>query len=102
MPRRLRGRRVLGAATSAGRLGDPRRELGRRPGREQQVVRAPELLELLLAAVVADEIDEVGPAHNSPSSSSARRRRPLRVRVFTVPSGIDRKSAISLCERPLQ
>ena len=38
--------------------------------------------------------------HSVPSSSSARCASPLRVRVFTVPSGTWRKSAISLWERP--
>ena len=42
-------------------------------------------------------------AHRSSSSSaSARRASALRVRVFTVPSGIPRRSATSLCDRPLQ
>ena len=63
-------------------------------------VRAQQARALLVRHLLADEIVEVRcPRHcNSPSSMSARRLRPARVRVLTVPSGMPRKSAISLCE----
>ena len=60
---------------------------------------------LVRREILADELVEVGRAArnpSSPSSRSARRCRPLRVRVFTVPSGTFRYSATSLCDRPPQ
>src|SRR5581483_10384453 len=86
------------------RLGQPRRELGRRAGCDQQLVRPAELGQLLRRPLVADQLVEVGRRGHPSSSprSSARRRRPERVRVFTVPSGILRRSEISLCESPCQ
>ncbi len=52
--------------------------------------------------VVADELAEVRTAHDSSSSRSARRASALRVRVLTVPSGMLRNSATSLCDSPPQ
>ena len=52
--------------------------------------------------LAADQLVEVGHLHSSPPSSSARRESALRVRVFTVPSGMPRKLATSVCDNPLQ
>ena len=66
------------------------RELGRRPGGDEEVVDAAQALALVPRQILAEELVEVGRAarhSSSPSRRSARRWRPLRVRVFTVPSG---------------
>ena len=66
------------------------RELGRSSGGDEEVVDAAETLALVRGQVLAEELVEVGRTarhSSSPSSRSARRCRPLRVRVFTVPSG---------------
>jgi hypothetical protein len=78
-------------------------ELGRRTGGDEEVVHAVQALALGRRHVLADELAEVRAAHpSSPSRRSASRPRPLRVRVFTVPSGTFRKSATSLCDMPPQ
>ena len=82
-----------------------RRQLWRRPGRDQQVVHALQARGLLGAEVVAagELVEGRAVAHPSSSSSStARRPSAARVRVLTVPSGMFRNSAISDCESPLQ
>ena len=90
-------------AVAEARLLEPGRQLGHRPGREQQVVGAPQALPLLGGHVLADQFVEVGLAGQfSSSSASASLLSALRVRVLTVPSGMFRKSAISDCESPLQ
>jgi hypothetical protein len=68
-------------------------------------VDAPEPLALRGLEVVAAherlEVRRLPATHRSSSSSaSASRARAARVRVFTVPRGSDRKSAISLCDSP--
>src|SRR5919199_1259346 len=86
-----------------GRRGEGRRQLGRRAGRDEEVVDAPEPLALGGGHVLADQVLEVGTrAHRSSSRRSASRRRPLRVRVFTVPSGTFRYSDTSLWDSPPQ
>src|SRR5262245_38796007 len=77
------------------------RELRRGPCLDQQVVGTAEAFPLLCRHVRADELVEVRwTAHcSSPSRRSARRLRPDRVRVLTVPSGMFRKSATSLWDR---
>src|SRR5262249_35416259 len=78
---------------------------GRRTDRDEQVVHPLQAHLLLLGKIVANELAEVGFASHRRSSDSRRsasRARPLRVRVFTVPSGTLRNSEISLCESPLQ
>ena len=73
---------------------------GSGPGREEQVVRRFEPVALGIVGV--DDLVEgwAALAHRSSSSASASRASPLRVRVLTVPSGIERKVATSLCESP--
>ena len=58
------------------------------PGRDQEVVDAQEPFALGGLEVRADELVEVGRHRSSSSSVSASRASALRVRVFTVPSGI--------------
>src|SRR5207248_9617492 len=85
------------------RLRERGRELGRRPGGDEQLVHPPQALGLLALHLVADEVAKVPGRHSSSSSSrSASRARPPRVRVLTVPSGIPSRSAISLCDSSLQ
>jgi hypothetical protein len=82
-----------------------RRQLRRRPGGDEQIVHVLQPLALLVAEIDVDELVEVRrPRHasSSPSRTPARRDSALRVRVFTVPSGMCRNSATSLCDRPLQ
>src|SRR5205085_4978448 len=74
---------------------------------DEQLVRPAQPLTLVTGDVAADELIEVRDAiraHGpiSPSSIVASRPRPERVRVLTVPSGIPRKSATSLCDKPPQ
>src|SRR5207237_6661746 len=72
---------------------------------DEQVVHAPKPFGLPRRGILADELAEVGFArHESspPSSRSASRDSALRVRVLTVPSGSPSRSAISLCDSPLQ
>ena len=57
---------------------------------------------LLRRQVVAHELVEVGASQLLLSSAPASRASAARVLVLTVPSGMSRNSAISLCERPLQ
>src|SRR3954454_7139483 len=86
------------------RLGQARRELRRRAGRDQQVVCAAKGCQLLGRALVADQLVEIGGwghVSSSPSSSDSRRS-PERVLVLTVPSGTSRRSEISLCDSPRQ
>src|SRR5439155_25821874 len=73
-------------------------------GGDEEVVRAAQALALGGRHVLPDELAEVGRAahSSSPSSGSASRPRPLRVRVFTVPSGTFRNSATSLWDMPPQ
>ena len=57
------------------------------------VVGPAELPQLLWRALVTDQVEEIRCFRTHPSSSSSAsesRRRPLRVRVFTVPSGMAR------------
>src|SRR5262245_54477048 len=77
------------------------RELRRGTGLDQQVVHAAETFPFLSRHVCAEELVEVRcTAHcSSPSSTSASRPRPDRVRVLTVPSGMFRNSATSLWDR---
>ena len=86
---------------SRGRL-ERRRQVGRRAGLDQQVVRAtqPRLL-LGRQAARVDEVVEVGHSSSSPRTSESRVSA-ARVRVFTVPSGMPRNSATSLWLSPLQ
>ena len=69
-----------------------RRELRWRACGHQQLVHAPQALALVRAHLGADQrLEFRRPAHaSSPSSTSASRARPLRVRVLTVPSGMFR------------
>src|SRR5439155_20785607 len=98
----------LALAEPARRLLHPRHrlerrgQLWRRSGFHEQLVSAPEPLALLRRDVLADELVEVRRAshRSSPSSRSASRPSPARVRVLTVPSGMPRKSATSLCDSP--
>src|SRR5205823_14730943 len=92
------------AAADLGRVLEGRRELGRRAGGDEEVVHAVQALALARRHVLADELAEVGRAahSSSPSRRSASRPRPLRVRVFTVPSGTFRNSATSLWDMPPQ
>jgi hypothetical protein len=94
MPITVAGRRLL----------ERGRQLGGRPGRNQHLVDLPQSLELLGRSLLADQVFELGRVRhlNSSSSWSASRASALRVRVFTVPSGIPTSSAISLCESSLQ
>ena len=80
MTRRVR----LGPA----RLLESRRQLGRRP-RRRGAGRGPLRSRSRSGIVAVDDLVEVGGmvAHSSPSSASASRASPLRVRVLTVPSG---------------
>ncbi len=79
------------------------RHLRRRPGLDEEIVDAAEPLALGAVDLRADELVEVQGGHaSSPSKISARRASALRVRVFTVPRGMSRKLATSLCESPLQ
>ena len=103
--RERRGEREQRAATPtrAQRAASRRLErLGRRAGGDEQVVHALEPRPLARLEVGADELVEVGPHRSSSSSASASRASALRVRVFTVPSGIPSRSAISLWESPRQ
>ena len=63
-----------------------------------------QLLALCVRHLRADQFVKVGLAAqiSTPSSNDASLARPLRVRVFTVPSGRPRYSATSLCDMPLQ
>src|SRR5919108_349950 len=83
---------------------DLRRQLGRRTGLQQQLVHPAQPLPLLRAHLLADQIVELRrPRHaSSPSSRSASRASALRVRVLTVPSGMFRYPATSLCDISLQ
>ena len=80
------------------------RQLGRGAGGHQQVVHAVQPLALDGLEVGLDEILEIGRARHStsPSRMTASRDSALRVRVFTVPSGMWRYSATSLWDIPLQ
>ena len=75
-------------------------------GLDQELVDALEPCAFCRRDLAPDQIVEIGrvlPAHrSSPYKTSAKRPRPARVRVLTVPSGIPRKSATSLCESPPQ
>src|SRR5205807_4833911 len=81
------------------------RERRRRAGLDEKIVDTLEPCALLGRHVGAEELVELGRTGHDASSfsrTSARRASALRVLVLTVPSGMFRKSAISLCERPLQ
>ena len=80
---------------------EARRQLRQRPRRDEQTVHRFEPVALGIVRI-DDRVEggRSGLAHTSPSSASARRASPLRVRVFTVPNGIERKDATSLCESP--
>ena len=99
---RRRDGKQCAAPSARAERDDSRSRLGGRPGRDEQVVDALQPRVLRWVEVAADEIVELGRHRSSSSSASASRESALRVRVLTVPSGISRRSAISLCESPLQ
>ena len=74
------------------------------PASTQHVVHGAQAGALRGVDLGADQLVEVRRAihENSPSNRSARRASALRVRVFTVPSGMCRYSATSLCDSSLQ
>src|SRR5581483_10112649 len=81
-----------------------RGQLRRRASLQEQLVHALEPFPLRAGQLGVDQLVEARlAAHSSsPSSTDASFARPLRVRVFTVPSGRARNSATSLCDMPLQ
>ena len=105
-------RRVVWIGARRGWLPQGRRQLGRRARRHEHRVDLLEARALGRRQIVGvDEFVELRPSNPSPrnsrqSSSSSRivasRCSALRVRVFTVPSGIPSLAATSLCERSLQ
>src|SRR5262249_36715503 len=99
--------RGVGPVLHYGSLLQREGELGARPGLDGHLMHLLQAGPLVGWDVVTDELGEfwsslVHPRSSSPSSRSAIRARPLRVLVFTVPRGMPRKSATSLCERPPQ
>src|SRR5438067_3939905 len=80
-----------------------RRELRGRARGDEQAMHLLEPLALAGREILVHHVLEPWiHANSSPSSTPASRVRALRVRVLTVPSGIARYSATSLCDMPLQ
>ncbi len=93
--RRKVNRCVRRRSTGGDGFAQARRKLGQRRDGAEQRVHAFELAAQLAGHVVADELVEgrrvVAVGHSRTSSRSpARRARPARVRVFTVPRGTSR------------
>ncbi len=100
--RRRDGEQCAASPTGAQLDGCARRRRRRRPGGDEELVHALETRAFGRLEAASDQIVEVRRHSSSPSRASASRESALLVRVFTVPSGIPRRSATSLCERPRQ